>query len=36
LDVQFGRREALIRRSREKYGSPKALVEDRIRRWLEQ
>ncbi|HEY4357152.1 MAG TPA: type IV secretion system DNA-binding domain-containing protein [Acidobacteriaceae bacterium] len=35
FDVRFGRREALIRRSREKYASSKADVEDKIRRWLE-
>lgn len=30
----YGRREALIRRSREKYAMPRAKVEDKIRRWL--
>jgi len=35
LDVQFGRRETLIRRSQEKYASSKTEVEDAIRRWLE-
>ena len=35
LDVQFGRRDTLIRRSQEKYASSKAEVEDGIRRWLE-
>jgi len=35
LDVAFGRRETLIRRSREKYASSKTIVEDKIRRWLE-
>jgi hypothetical protein len=34
LDVHFGGRENLIRRSREKYATPRAIVEDRIRRWL--
>lgn len=31
---RFGRRANLIRRSREKYARPRALVEDRIRRWM--
>lgn len=34
LDYYFGRREMLIRRSREKFSSSKADVEDKIRRWL--
>ena len=34
LRVPGGRREDLIRRSREKYASPKSEVEDKIRRWL--
>lgn len=29
-----GRREAIIRRSREKYSAPRAVVEERIARWL--
>jgi hypothetical protein len=31
---RHGRRETIIRRSREKYGTPRKIVEDRIRRWL--
>jgi len=27
-------REKIVRRSREKYGAPRKIVEDRIRRWL--
>ena len=29
-----GRRECIIRRSRERYGRPRTLVEDKIRRWM--
>jgi hypothetical protein len=32
--VRYGRRDNLIRRSRERYTSPRAVVEDRIRRWM--
>ena len=35
LDYHFGRRENIIRRSREKYATPRAVVEDKMRRWLE-
>jgi hypothetical protein len=31
---RHGRRETIIRRSREKYATPRSVVEDRIRRWL--
>ena len=34
LDLNFNRRENLIRRSREKYATPRAVVEDKIRRWM--
>jgi hypothetical protein len=34
LDVYFGGRDNIIRRSREKYTTPRAVVEDKIRRWL--
>jgi hypothetical protein len=34
LDLSYGRRENLIRRSREKYATPRHVVEKRIRRWL--
>jgi len=34
LDVRYGSRERIIQRSREKYGTPRAIVEDKIRRWL--
>jgi hypothetical protein len=30
----YGRHEILIRRSREKYASPRGIVEDKIRRWM--
>ena len=32
--TRHGRRETIIRRSREKYGAPRKAVEDKIRRWL--
>jgi hypothetical protein len=34
LPLRKGRPEKLIRRSREKYGTPGAVVEDRLRRWM--
>jgi hypothetical protein len=33
--TRHGRRETILRRSREKYAAPRAVVEERIRRWLE-
>jgi hypothetical protein len=35
LGERHGRRETIIRRSREKYARPRKTVENRIRRWLE-
>jgi hypothetical protein len=35
LGERHGRRETIIRRSREKYARPRKMVENRIRRWLE-
>jgi hypothetical protein len=34
LQIRSGRREAVIRRSREKYASRKGAVEGKIHRWL--
>lgn len=34
LPIHCGRRDKLLLRSREKYGTPRSKVEDRIRRWL--
>jgi hypothetical protein len=34
LASRDGRREKMIRRSQEKYGRPRAQVEDKIRRWM--
>ena len=34
MGYRHGRRETIIRRSREKYATPRRIVEDRIRRWL--
>jgi DNA helicase HerA-like ATPase len=31
----YGQREKILRRSREKYATPRKIVEDKIRRWLE-
>lgn len=36
LSVRSGRREAVIRRSREKYASRRQAVEEKINRWMEQ
>jgi DNA helicase HerA-like ATPase len=33
---RHGHRETIVRRSREKYSSPRKVIEDRIRRWLQQ
>jgi hypothetical protein len=33
---RHGRRQTIICRSREKYGIPREIVEDKIRRWLRQ
>jgi hypothetical protein len=33
LELSFNRREKLIQRSREKYSTPRAVVEDKINRW---
>jgi hypothetical protein len=35
IPLDFGRRENLVRRSREKYAADRAAVEDKIRRWAE-
>jgi hypothetical protein len=32
--TRYGRREAIIRRSREKYAARREIVEERIERWL--
>jgi hypothetical protein len=34
LDLQYKRRDAIIRRCRERYGAKRSEVEDRINRWL--
>ncbi len=34
MGTRHGRRETIIRRSREKYATPRTIVENRIRRWL--
>jgi len=35
LLVDYGKRETIIRRSREKYGTPRRQIEERIRKWVE-
>jgi hypothetical protein len=30
----FGHRNTIIRRSREKYSTPRAIIEERIKRWI--
>jgi len=34
ISPKYQRRDTIIRRSRERYGTPRPLVEERIRRWL--
>jgi hypothetical protein len=35
LFERCGRRETIVKRSRERYGTPRASVEDRIKRWMD-